>query len=194
MEEKVKCNDCGALVLPDTANRTGGLCMPCKNGTRKSMDVAKKSYAKEREFDKTCPYRALWQELVEKVHKTEIGFNSLTEEEKQYFAVNLLSGDVYNGGFNQYFFNSSSDYYKFAELGLIRIGATESLKLARRAKKDFFGSTTVPASQEHRWALIRQHEVEPELDDYDTEFYKDLDDLDIKLERFAKECGLVKAT
>jgi hypothetical protein len=29
MTEKIPCNSCEALILPDTAERTGGLCMPC---------------------------------------------------------------------------------------------------------------------------------------------------------------------
>ena len=31
-EPKVRCTKCGAEILAATALRTGGLCMPCKNG------------------------------------------------------------------------------------------------------------------------------------------------------------------
>jgi hypothetical protein len=31
-EAKVHCSQCGAEILAATAQRTGGLCMPCKNG------------------------------------------------------------------------------------------------------------------------------------------------------------------
>jgi len=32
--QKVPCSGCGALILPTTAARTGGLCMPCSTGQR----------------------------------------------------------------------------------------------------------------------------------------------------------------
>jgi len=31
-EQKVPCKRCGAMILPGTAKRTGGLCMPCREG------------------------------------------------------------------------------------------------------------------------------------------------------------------
>ena len=35
---KRRCQKCGALILPQTAERTGGVCMPCKNGTRDRIE------------------------------------------------------------------------------------------------------------------------------------------------------------
>jgi len=32
MSVKIPCKECSALILPSTGERTGGLCMPCKNG------------------------------------------------------------------------------------------------------------------------------------------------------------------
>jgi Domain of unknown function (DUF4375) len=49
-----------------------------------------------------------------------------------------LSGEVYNGGFYQYFDNTSADSYHYAELGLIRLGATHSLGLLQKAKEHLF--------------------------------------------------------
>ncbi|MFD2232124.1 DMP19 family protein [Alkalimarinus sediminis] len=192
MSDKIPCNECGALVLPSTAERTGGLCMPCKNGTRKSMELAKERYKQERELDKTCPYRALWRVLVDKVFNQSGGFDALTDDEKIYYSVNTLSGDVYNGGFNQYFSNTASEHYIYAELGLVKLGATNSLRLLREGKKQLFGSAQVPKDQVKRWEEIKKHKVEPDLDNLDTEFYKDQDELDLKLEKFAVESGLVK--
>lgn len=34
---KTSCSKCGTAILIATAQRTGGLCMPCKNGTPKSL-------------------------------------------------------------------------------------------------------------------------------------------------------------
>ena len=78
MSEKIPCTECGELVLPSTAERTGGLCMPCKSGNRENIERGKEYYKKQRELDKTCPYRALWKELINKVYHTESGFDGAT--------------------------------------------------------------------------------------------------------------------
>ncbi|GAA3979837.1 DMP19 family protein [Allohahella marinimesophila] len=166
--------------------------MPCKNGTRKSMDLAKERAAKERELERTCPYRALWRELVDKVYNQRGGFEALSATEKLYYSVNVLSGEVYNGGFDQYFTNTSAEHYRDAEHGLVQLGATNSIKLLRQAKEQLFGSNQVPKSQTERWELIRKLNRPTDLDTLDTDFYKDLDNLDDKLEAFALEAGLVK--
>jgi len=82
------------------------------------------------------------------------------------------------------FDNASGEHYLHAELGLIRLGAIHSLQL--------FGSASVPQDQAKRWKSIRKKTDEPGLDPLDTEFYKDTDQLDEKLESFAVEVGLVK--
>lgn len=193
MSEKIPCAECQALVLPSTAERTGGLCMPCKNGNRASIERSKEYYKKQRELDKTCPFRALWSSLIEKVYHTEGGFNLLTEEEQLYFSVNVLSGEVYNGGFDQFFTNTSGAYYYKAELGLVRLGATHSLKLLHQAKEKCFGSNDVPLDRKKRWELLEGNGVESELDSLDTLFYENLDQLEEKLEAFAIEVGLIKS-
>lgn len=192
MSDKVPCTECGALVLPTTAERTGGVCMPCKNGNRKNIEQAKENYKKERELEKTCPFRALWRELVDKVYHREGGFSALSEAEKIYYAVNTLSGEVYNGGFIQYFDNTAGERYQYAELGLNRLSATHSLKLLRQAKTALFGSAIVPTDQAQRWSIIRKNTDEPDLDALDTEFYKDEDKLDDKLEDYAIKSCLIK--
>jgi Domain of unknown function (DUF4375) len=192
MSDKVPCKECGAEILPSTADRTGGMCMPCKNGYRKNLEEAKEYYKKERELDKTCPYRALWRGLTDKVYKQVGGFSALSEEEKIYFSVNILSGEVYNGGFYQYFDNTSADSYYYAELGLIHLGATHSLGLLQKAKEHLFDSASVPQEQSERWIAIKKYSEDPYLYSLDTKFYKDTDSLYKKLEEFAVEAGLVK--
>ena len=194
MSDKVPCTECGALVLPTTAKKTGGVCMPCKNGNRKNIEQAKEYYKKERELEKTCPFRALWRELVDKVYNREGGFTALSEAEKTYYAVNTLSGEVYNGGFIQYFENTAGEHYKYAELGLESLSATQSLMLLRQAKTALFSSAIVPTDQTQRWSIIRKNIDEPDLDVFDTEFYKDEDKLGDKLEDYAIKSFLIKNT
>jgi len=40
--EKILCLDCGAMILPSTAEKNNGLCMPCKSGIRASIEEKKK--------------------------------------------------------------------------------------------------------------------------------------------------------
>lgn len=180
------------MILSSTATRNGGVCTPCKNGTRKSIELSKEHYARERELDRTCPFRALWRELVDRVHNRPGGFENLSEAEKQYFAVRVLVGEVYNGGFDQYFHNSSADYYRYAELGLMRMGATEALALLRASKAVVFGDSGVPREQSQRWMRLKSVGDSPALDLLDSKFWTDLDSLDAELERLAYEEGLVK--
>lgn len=176
-----------------TAERTGGLCMPCKNGIRKNIEQAKEYYKKERQLDRTCPFRALWRELVNRVFQQEGGFGGLTEDEKVYFSVNTLSGEVYNGGFIQYFDNSAAEHYSYTELGLVGLGAVNSLQLLRNARHELFGRGPVPQDQAERWAVITKHCDESDLELLDSEFYKDRDELDKKMQTFAIEVGLIKS-
>lgn len=192
MTDKVPCTKCEALVLPSTAERTGGVCMACKNGIRESMEESKEYYKRERELEKTCPFRLFWSDLVDRVYDEKKGFKTLSDEEKFYYSVNCLSGEVYNGGFDQYFSNSSGENYIYAELGLVQLGATNSLGLLRKAKKLVFGSSSVPKEQHLRQVATSNGKVSSALDDLDTEFYKDTDQLSEKLESYAKSKGLVK--
>ena len=39
---KIPCAQCGVLILTATCEKTGGLCMPCANGTRESMEESQR--------------------------------------------------------------------------------------------------------------------------------------------------------
>ena len=193
MSEKVPCTACKTLIMPSTAERNAGLCMPCKNGNRENIEQAKAYYQKERELDKTCPFRALWRDIVVRVHDDNQGFHTLSEAAQHYYAVNCLSGEVYNGGFIQYFDNSSGEHYAVAERGLEQIGALHSLALLQQAKQAVFGDDPVPTDRDQRLAATDNPVAEARLNQLDDEFYKDLDNLDIKLESYAIQTGLVNA-
>jgi len=38
---KSPCSKCGVMILATTAEKTGGLCIPCKNGTRESLEESR---------------------------------------------------------------------------------------------------------------------------------------------------------
>lgn len=130
------------------------LCIPCKGRYRDSIEEGKRCIREERERRLTDPYRKLWVSLVEQVHHSATGFDGLSHPQKLYFAVRLLEGDVYNGGFDQYFFNDSGSYYAYAEEGLIVLGALQTLELLQEAKEILFPGVLVPVETgERRRAL-----------------------------------------
>ena len=199
MDEKVPCSKCGAPILVSTAARTSGLCRPCKGGYRESMEAARRLYREESERDRTDPFRKLWLSLVQQVHYSSIGFDGLSHAEKLYFAVGCLEGDVYNGGFHQYFFNDAGSYYAFAEEGLIAVGAFRTLELLKLAKEILFASEPVPVNTIERRKILPQF---PEghsemcawsanLDDLDKAYWEDPEGISERMRSFAQECGLV---
>jgi hypothetical protein len=62
-----------------------------------------------------------------------LGFDELFHEEQEVIALFWLEGDVLNGGFDQYFANSSDDLAPLALSGLKRIGATKTHRILESA-------------------------------------------------------------
>jgi hypothetical protein len=61
------------------------------------------------------------------------GEPSLTSEERIIVAVEEFEREVNNGGYNQFFINSSRDYAPIIVESLLRIGCPETAKLTSRA-------------------------------------------------------------
>ncbi len=187
---KVGCIECGVPILPATASSTGGFCMPCKTGRRQSIDQAKQ--CRTEQYDD--PLDKFWRELVRRVHDTASGFSGLSDVEKQYFAVGVLIGDVYNGGFDQYFFNSSADYYRYSLTGLEDMGAAQACALVRRAKQVLFGFRDVPSVTSRRRAFLLETQStsrDERLQALNDKFWEDPDGLPGRCLAFARKHGLV---
>ncbi len=168
--------------------------MPCKLGIRDSIEAGKKWNDEQREWDLHDPYRKLWLRLVHRVYETSGGFDRLSEPEKKYFAVISLEGEVFNGGFDQYFFNDSASYYIYAVLGLQEMGAIQSLTLLNNAKQCVFGNDVIPEHQAARRAILLNQTSSATtriLDQLDREFWKDPDGLLERSQAFATAHGFV---
>lgn len=179
------------MILPATVGRTGGLCMPCKQGIRGNIEASKRRYEEQKKYD---PYRELWSSLVQRVHKTDEGFEGLSPEERLYFAVGILDGEVHNGGFHQFFWNSSGGYYRYAASGLDELGAGQALELLQRAKEIAFGDKPPPLDwKERRTFLVNSDSGKrlETLDELDPAFWQESKTLNDKLARFAVEKGLI---
>lgn len=165
--------------------------MPCKQGNRQNIEASKRYYEEQKKYN---PYRELWKSLVFRVHKTEERFSGLTDDEKLYYAVGILQGEVFNGGFDQFFWNSSGDFFEEAVAGLERLEAFKTLELVQQAKMIVFSGAEPPRYWEDRRSLLRileSTEGSQSLDTLDAAFWEDPDSLNEKLTRFAEAQGLV---
>lgn len=172
--------------------------MACKQGIRKNIEDSRAYYQSLKAYD---PFRALWISLVEKSSNNS-NLAGWTQDEICYFCVRLLEGEVYNGGFEQYFSNSSGDYYKYSLLGLETLGAVNSKNLLQKAAAAMFEGAVPPESQMDRWRNMEREsdsdddsQTTPEwsstLDKLDAQFWADPDRLGDLLCHFAESRGLV---
>lgn len=192
---KIPCSDCGVLILQETAVRNGGCCLPCRSGTRSRIEASKAAAKREREFDATDPARIYWRKLVDMVFKPPGGLSSLSEVERQYWAVGCLSGEVYNGGFDQYFHNSSASTYNDALKGLEAMGALASLILLQKAKQVVFGFQAVPEDTGMRRSMltsIDDDSHQQRLNELDKQFWAEPDKLAELSQHFAVRHNLLR--
>lgn len=125
---------------------------------------------------------------------SEGGFFKLSEDDQKYLAVCLLDGEVYNGGFHQYFFNSPGRYYLQALSGLLEIGAAQSAKILREAKELLFGQGPVPQETLSRRSSLPEpdstsmslHTIN-RLSELDDLYCKPADAIFNLLDKFAEE-------
>jgi hypothetical protein len=155
MNDKVACPACGAMILPSTAAGNGGLCTPCRRGSRARIEEGKRRH-EERKLERANPDPATkhWRWLVGQVFHSPDGIAGLSAENRTYFVACLLEGEVYNGGFHQYFNNSSGGYYADTLRALEEIGATGCRRILLAAKQVVFGDDDVPGTQAARFEYL----------------------------------------
>ena len=181
--ERVPCTKCGAMILTATANKTGGICMPCKNGTRESMEIAKKL----REKEKTDPFILLFESLKNRV--IEKGLASLNEAEGKFYAISVLFSDLYRGAVQLFFEVNSFDLQKQAKKGLSAIGRDDLIKSLEDAAPLY-------AQQDEWYASSDDDEGEPPHEDTLAKITEDLlqheSDVFERLELLAVEHELIE--
>ncbi len=102
----------------------------------------------------------------------------LSEAEKNIVVIEELEREVNNGGFNQFFLNSSGDYCKEICIALESIKSKTFLNIFQRAIS-MFPNSEVPADREARLELMEQIEgrANPVWNELDKEFYKYSEDI-----------------
>ena len=120
----------------------------------------------------------LWRESLSSLTQPELYFRSTWE----------LEGDVNNGGFCQYFYNSSGDTAFIVLEALDAIDAHQCAAIVKRALS-VFPSGLVPQDRGHREILLDrlpEAVLEP-LEGLDQEFFVYPDNLTVLLHRYVTE-------
>jgi tetratricopeptide (TPR) repeat protein len=178
---KRPCALCGRPTLPFWKIGDGDfLCVNCWREERSKSD----------------PYFALNERLIDQVYHPDVGFERFSEDEKAVFTIRELVNEVLNGGFHQYFRNSSGVRHAAAEAALERLNEVEALDLLRRARQALFAGVEIPEDTAERRKMIPYEFEVPgsKFDGLDEEtssrFAEISDDLDSRLMQFAKDAGL----
>jgi Domain of unknown function (DUF4375) len=160
---------------------------PGKDVTGKLDLYAEKTYAPlgtttdqilshENDDKKEHVYFALLWRIGQKLDKR--GWDRLSDTERRLVAVQAMEGEVLNGGFDQYFFNSMGGDAEVALAGLKEMGATQAAPLLERAMAVFPGGKP-PTDRQERWKVMDQIESssKPVWNKCDDAFYKRSEDL-----------------
>lgn len=108
----------------------------------------------------------------------------LTEQQKAFYLNQNLEREINNGGFNQYFSNSSGDFSHETLTSLRTIGANKTADILQKAINQFPNSK-VPKDRAERQNILEQVEEKAEdvWEQLDQLFYKyedNLNDLNIE--------------
>jgi hypothetical protein len=100
--------------------------------------------------------------------------------------IDLLQSEVNNGGFDQFFFNSSGDKTSQIVEALETISATKAAEIVKRAAGKFPGG--MPPREWFKRQDVLLEQVSPEADaflDLDKEFYANPENLNELLSKFS---------
>ena len=109
----------------------------------------------------------------------KLGYEKLAPSEKVFVCVWGLEGEVNNGGFDQYYFNSSGDHALVAEESMKAIGARHTAELIKQANALFGAAGPSP----DRAVRQKQLDALPEssikkMNEIEEEFFKYQDNLE----------------
>lgn len=115
------------------------------------------------------------------------GYAALTPAEQVFFCVWTLEAEVNNGGFSQFYFNSSSEVIAEAPGALRAIGADHTASIVDRANA-LFGPDGPPADRDERQERLEELEdsAEEEFEALDDAFLEYRDNLSELLASYMK--------
>ncbi|TVZ47482.1 DMP19 family protein [Olleya sp. Hel_I_94] len=122
--------------------------------------------------DETDVVIEIGQKLWDK-SKDDKDFESLNSIEKNILYIEMLEGQVNNGGFDQFFFNSSGEYAHETLIALEEIKAPKMAEILNRAIRAF-PTSPIPKDEEQRREYMEDvpENISETWDKLDDEFYK----------------------
>jgi hypothetical protein len=117
--------------------------------------------------------------------ETERGRKALSPPQRNYSAVFMLDAEVRNGGFSQYFFNSSGDEWRAALAGLEAMQSREYLGLFRDALAKFGAAGPSESRDERMHQLAKvENADEKAFDKLESQYYKSAEVLEVLAMRY----------
>jgi hypothetical protein len=113
-------------------------------------------------------------EIIGDDYKNELNnVKKLTKGQQAFFSTWILEGEINNGGFNQFYFNSSGQYAEMAEIGLKTIGADKFSELTSKANKIYIeNKERLEEFDDGTMESFSESYKDNPLNDLDTEFYE----------------------
>lgn len=171
----------------------------CAGNTKKddgklSKETEEKMKQAIEEFKNRPIYKTLTEQIINNTSDDEllqVVFDNLTQSQSMYngnefatviswnkskqaiYTIWLLEAEVNNGGYNQFYFNSSRQFYKYLPDALKLVGANRFSDLMRRAN-DTFEKENLKITQYQDGTLAgfsKSYEDNP-LNKFDNEFYE----------------------
>lgn len=93
------------------------------------------------------------------------------EGQKAIYATFILESEVLNGGFNQFYFNSSRQFFKLAENGFKELNSKEFLKIVTKANSIYLKNRTHFENSELSTEEFVESYIDNPLNKLDDEFY-----------------------
>lgn len=136
--------------------------------------------------DETSILIAIDEYLNEKSEYCE-KIDKLNESQKTFIIIENLEREINNGGFNQFYFNSSGDFSHETIDALIKIGANKTAEIVTKANSQF-PDNKVPKDRTERQEILEQIEEKANeiWETCDNDFYKYEDKIGGLLIEFVK--------
>lgn len=103
------------------------------------------------------------------------GIEKLNEHERVFYVTQILEMEVNNGGFSQFFCNSSGNFSNELVGSFTKIGAFKTAEICKKALAVF--NCNVPADRDERNELFDSLDCDDVFEECDDEFYEYEDNL-----------------